>query len=77
MAHPSTEADARILIDDLLKAAGWVPADKSQVRTEVPISEAFHVGTAVTMPEGSRTSDAGITGWPDKPNDGSIGHVPS
>lgn len=29
------EADARIIIDDLLKQAGWSPADKSQVLTEV------------------------------------------
>jgi len=31
----STEADARILIDDMLRQAGWDPADKSQVLTEV------------------------------------------
>ena len=30
------DGNARILIDDLLRAAGWAPADKSQVRTEVP-----------------------------------------
>lgn len=29
-----TEADARIVIDDLLRQAGWDPADKSQVLTE-------------------------------------------
>jgi len=29
------ETDARIIIDDLLRQAGWEPADKSQVRTEV------------------------------------------
>ena len=34
----SSEADARILIDDQLRAAGWNPADKSQVRTEVPVA---------------------------------------
>ncbi|RJP24075.1 MAG: DEAD/DEAH box helicase [Candidatus Abyssobacteria bacterium SURF_5] len=33
----STEADARIVIDGLLRQAGWDPADKSQVRAEVPI----------------------------------------
>lgn len=32
-----TEADARIIIDDLLRQAGWDPADKSQIRTEVPL----------------------------------------
>ena len=31
----STEADARIVIDDLLRQAGWDPADKSQIITEV------------------------------------------
>jgi len=32
--HSSSEADARIIIDDLLRQAGWDPADKSQVLTE-------------------------------------------
>lgn len=32
------ETDARILIDDQLRAAGWNPADKSQVLTEVKAS---------------------------------------
>lgn len=31
----STEADARIVIDDMLRQAGWDPTDKSQVLTEV------------------------------------------
>ena len=30
----TTEADARIVIDDLLRQANWDPADKSQVQTE-------------------------------------------
>lgn len=34
----SKEADARILIDDQLRAAAWDPADKSQVLTEVLVS---------------------------------------
>ena len=34
----SSEADARIIIDDLLKQAGWTPSDKSQVLTEHPIA---------------------------------------
>lgn len=34
MKDNSTEADARILIDDMLRQAGWNPADKSQVLTE-------------------------------------------
>ncbi len=35
----STEADARIVIDDLLRQAKWDPADKSQVLTEVSIRD--------------------------------------
>lgn len=35
MTQSSSEADARIIIDEQLCAAGWNPADKSQVRTEV------------------------------------------
>jgi len=38
MSKHETEADARILIDTLLRQAGWDPADKSQVRTEVSVS---------------------------------------
>ena len=34
MRNHSTEADARIVVDDLLRQAGWDPADKSQVLTE-------------------------------------------
>lgn len=34
----SKESDARILIDDLLRVAGWNPADKSQVLTEVKVA---------------------------------------
>ena len=35
----SKETDARIVIDDLLCQAGWDPADKSQVRTEVTVRD--------------------------------------
>ncbi|MEK6988151.1 MAG: DEAD/DEAH box helicase family protein [Candidatus Thermoplasmatota archaeon] len=35
-----SEADARIAIDDRLRAAGWDPLDKSQVQTEVQASSA-------------------------------------
>jgi predicted TIM-barrel fold metal-dependent hydrolase len=31
------ETDARIVIDDLLRQAGWDPADKSQVLTELTV----------------------------------------
>ena len=37
MRNHSTEADARIVVDDRLRQAGWDPADKSQVLTEVSI----------------------------------------
>lgn len=36
MAYKEKETDARIIIDDLLRQAGWDPADKSMVLTEVP-----------------------------------------
>ena len=35
MTQPESEADARIEIDDLLRQAGWDPADKSMVGTEI------------------------------------------
>ena len=44
MASPDTEADARIVVDDKLRAAGWDPSDKRQVRTEVHVSEAPFLG---------------------------------
>jgi type I restriction enzyme R subunit len=34
----TSEADARIVIDEQLRVAGWDPTDKSQIRTEVPAS---------------------------------------
>ena len=39
MKEYSTEADARIMIDDLLRRAGWDPSDKSQILTEVSIRD--------------------------------------
>jgi len=38
MVPPDSEADARIVIDDALRSAGWDPADKRQVRTEVHVT---------------------------------------
>jgi type I restriction enzyme R subunit len=38
MSKHDSEADARILIDALLRQAGWDPADKSQIRTEISVS---------------------------------------
>src|SRR5206468_3941890 len=40
MNKHESEADARILIDALLRQAGWDPTDKSQVRTEVSVTGA-------------------------------------
>jgi type I restriction enzyme R subunit len=37
LTDPTRETDARILIDDRLRSAGWDPSDKSQVLTSVPI----------------------------------------
>lgn len=53
----TSEADARILIDDQLRAAGWDPANKSQVRTEVPIASFGGVAAAGNSQDFSRTSD--------------------
>ena len=38
--NPTSEADARIIIDEMLRKAGWDPPDKSQVLTEHPSSAA-------------------------------------
>ncbi len=46
MKAQSKETDARILIDDQLRAAGWNPADKSQVLTEVKVSNGYFVAEA-------------------------------
>lgn len=43
MIDQSKETDARILIDDQLRKAGWNPADKSQVLTEVKVSNGHFV----------------------------------
>jgi len=37
MIYDPRESDAQIVIDDLLRKAGWDPADKSMVETEVPV----------------------------------------
>jgi type I restriction enzyme R subunit len=46
----STEADARILIDEKLRQAGWDPSDKSQVLTEMFASSATDVVQEVGSP---------------------------
>ena len=55
MKHFSTEADARIVIDDWLKLAGWDPTDKSMILTEVP------VGLLQGATEGKGFTGASIT----------------
>src|SRR5580693_1181357 len=40
--NPTNETDARIGIDDALRAANWNPADKSQVLTEVKVTGSTH-----------------------------------
>ena len=47
MNPATTEADARIVIDDLLRQAGWIPADQSMVRTEVPAAHPSGRGVLV------------------------------
>jgi arylsulfatase A-like enzyme len=45
----STEADARIIIDDLLRQAGWDTADKSQVPDGVLIMWSPVIKSAVAL----------------------------
>jgi len=52
----STEADARIVIDDLLRQAGWDPADKSQVLTEVSVRGTSWIVAESVAPYGSKQS---------------------
>lgn len=62
------ETDARILIDGQLRAAGWDPADKSQVRTEVlstPYMAAAQAGRGADFPRTSDEDDGPLTGRSD------------
>lgn len=43
MKNHSSEADARIVIDDLLRQAGWDPSDKSQVLAEHHVADVGRV----------------------------------
>ena len=56
MKDYSTEADARIVIDDLLRQAGWDPADKSQVLTEVHVRDTSWVTSESVAPYGYKPS---------------------
>jgi type I restriction enzyme R subunit len=53
----SKETDARILIDDWLRAAGWNPADKSQVLTEVKVAAGNFVAEPGAQTTVLNTSD--------------------
>ena len=57
MNAQSKETDARILIDDQLRAAGWNPADKSQVLTEVKVSNGHAVAEPGAQPTVLQTAD--------------------
>ena len=65
MTKSSTEADARILIDDLLRAADWAPSDKSQVRTEVPMAEWLRVAESGTINGVPHTAPSRSLGFAD------------
>ena len=56
MKDYSTEADARIVIDELLRQAGWDPADKSQVLTEVPLRDTHKVISDFNSPYGHESN---------------------
>lgn len=57
MNAQNKETDARILIDDQLRAAGWNPADKSQVLTEVKVAGGHIVAEPGAQPTVFSTSD--------------------
>jgi type I restriction enzyme R subunit len=60
--HSSTEADARILIDDMLKQAGWDPADRSMVETEVGV---YSHSSRPRKTEGTTDADTAASGRAD------------
>ena len=57
MNAQNKETDARILIDDQLRAAGWDPADKSHVLTEVKVPRGHFVAEPEAQPAMLSTSD--------------------
>jgi type I restriction enzyme R subunit len=56
MPDPTSEADARIVIDDLLRRAGWDPANKADVLTEFAVV-ASAVGEAQAPYNGEKVVD--------------------
>jgi type I restriction enzyme R subunit len=78
MTTHTTEADARIEIDDLLRVCGWDPKDKSQVRTEVSVTPflpppdgvgqpAVAYGDEAEVPPPSRRADYVLLGRNGRP----------
>lgn len=64
----SKETDARIIIDAQLRAAGWNPADKSQVQTEVlaaPHSTMAQAGQGAAFPKTADEDDPPVAGRSD------------
>jgi type I restriction enzyme, R subunit len=55
-SHMPTEADARIVIDRLLREAGWDPEDKAEVSTEEPSAD----GRADYLLKSSRTQPLAV-----------------
>ena len=53
----SGEADAWIVINELLRQAQWDPADKSQVRTEVTVQDLEGRGNSNKSPSSVAASD--------------------
>jgi type I restriction enzyme R subunit len=51
------ESDSRILIDDQLRVAGWNPADKSQVLTEVKVAGGYFLAEPTSQVTVCSTSD--------------------
>jgi type I restriction enzyme R subunit len=65
VTQQSSETYARILIDDLLRVAGWNPTDLAQMRTEVPITDLVRLAEAGTATSSMRIADAGSLGFAD------------
>lgn len=78
MSPQTTEADSRILIDDLLKEAYWDPGDKSQVLTEVYIHqvvESVFSGSNIAEPLSEYGEKETPKGVPRKPISGRADYV--
>lgn len=72
MPYQEKESDARIIIDDLLRKAGWDPADKSMVLTEVTVKGSGGAGFAG---EEGNLGSASVTGGADEVPTGRADYV--